>query len=166
MNSVKYQKRGVWHEFSSSPWSFEDIMKVYGKEQVMLIDQLHIFQPAKKEKLEFEYNEDFFTGFDLSLDMFATFLGTIDKYTIYSMVFEIETGVRFKIEEDCMTVAIKKDNQPLLLKTLSLFLSEDEKSDYQRMIKNQGRFVYFKNTESKRIVSKIELWKKFEACVN
>jgi hypothetical protein len=165
-HSVKYTRKDQWLELLIEPIAFKDIVCTFGKNQLMFIDQLHLFQKTENKVGDYDYNEDFFMGIDITLDQFQEFLNIIGNHIIYYMVFEIEDGTCFKIEDSMVTISVKHSNEKKLTEALTFFTSAQETASYQKVMKNQGRYIYFKKTQNVQILTNNELWNKFEACVN
>lgn len=165
--SVKYTKKAQQIELSLEPFSFESIVNLFGKKQFMFIDQLFLFQNEEDKIGEYDYNEEFFYGLDLTLEMFLNFLNSIGNHDIYNMVFEIEDGTCFTIEEGILTISVEGTDEKNLKTMTDLLTSADGlSSNYQKAFENQGRYVYFKKTPEIQVISNNELWNKFETCVN
>jgi len=162
--SVKYTKKEKRSELLIDSITFNDNISFFGKEQQMEIEQLHLFQFTKKGSDD--YNEDFFSGRYLTMEMFQRFLQTLTDYEIYSMAFEIENGIYFKIEDGAVAMSVNSANEKLIYKVLSMFASKNKRIDYDKFLANQGKYIYFKNTPDVQIISNDELWNKFETSVN
>ena len=152
---------------SLEPFSFESIVNLFGKKQLIFIDQLFLFQNKKEKVGDYNYDEEFFSGIDFTLEMFLNVLNSIGKYEIFNMVFEIEDGTNFKLEEGILTVSVDSSNEISLRTITDLLTSADGiSSNYQRAIDNQGRYVYFRKTSEVQVISNNALWNKFETCIN
>ncbi len=165
--SAKFTKKEQQLELKLEPFSFESIVNLFGKNQLMLIDQLFLFQDDEDKIGDYDYNEDFFEGLDITLEMFQTFLNSIGKHEIFSMVFEIEDGTCFKIDEGVLTICVDYSQEKNLRTITDLLTSADGiSSNFQKAVENQGRYVYFNKTPEVQIISDNDLWYKFESCVN
>jgi len=165
--SVKYTKKEQQLELSLEPFSFKSIVNLFGKKQLMFIDQLFLFQNDEDKIGAYDYNEEFFYGLDLTMDMFLTFLNSIGKYKIFNLVFEIEDGTCFTIEEGILTISVDSADEKNLRTITDLLTSADGlSSNYQKAFENQGRYVYFKKSPEVQVISNSDLWNKFETCIN
>ncbi len=165
--SVKYSKKENQIELSLEPFSFESIVNLFGKKQLMFIDQLFLFQNEEDKIGAYDYNEEFFYGLDLTLEIFLNFLNSIGKYKIFNLVFEIENGTCFTIEKGVLTISVDSEDEKNLQAITDLLTSADGlSSNYQKALENQGRYVYFKKTREVQVISNRDLWNKFETCIN
>ena len=165
--SVKYTKKEQQIELSLEPFSFESIVNLFGKKQLMFIDQLFLFQNEEDKIGAYDYNEEFFYGLDLTLEMFLNFLNSVGKYQIFNLTFEIQNGTCFTIKEGVLTISVDSDDEKNLRAITDLLTSADGlSSNYQKALENQGRYVYFKKTREAQVISNNELWTKFETCTN
>ncbi|NJO88042.1 MAG: hypothetical protein HC831_03060 [Chloroflexia bacterium] len=165
--SVKFTKKEQLLELTLEPFSFESIVNLFGRNQLIFIDQLFLFQHDEDKIGDYDYNEDFFKGLDITLEMFHTFLDSIGEYEIFSMAFEIEDGTCFTIDEGTLTIMTNSLQERNLRTITDLLTSADGiSSNYQKAIENQGRYVYFKKTPDVQIISNNDLWYKFEMCAN
>ena len=165
--SVKYTKKEQKIELSLEPYSLDSIANLFGKKQLMLIDQLFLFQNKQDKISDYDYNEEFFYGLDLTLEMFLNFLDSIGEHKIYNMVFEIEDGTHFIINGDVLTISVDNANEKSLRNMTDLLTSTNGLScNYQKALENQGRYVYFKKTPEMQLISNNDLWNKFKNSVN
>ncbi len=164
---VKFTKKELQLELTLEPFSFESIVNLFGRNQLMFIDQLFLFQNEEDKIGDYDFNEDFFEGLDITLEMFQTFLDSIGKHEIFSMVFEIEDGTCFTINEGVLTVSVDSSEEKNLGTLTDLLTSADGiSSNFQKALENQGRYVYFNKTSEVQIISNNDLWYKFEMCTN
>ncbi len=165
--SMKFTKKEQQIELTLAPFSFESIANLFGRNQLMFIDQLFLFQHEEDKIGNYDYNEDFFEGLDITLEMFQTFLDSIGKHKIFSLVFEIEDGSYFKIEDGILTVGADCSQEKNLKTLTDLLTSADGfSSNFQKAFENQGRYVYFNKTPEVQIISNNDLWYKFNMCIN
>jgi hypothetical protein len=164
--SVKYLKKEKSLELVIEPFVFDDIVDLFGKKQLMTIETFCLFQNEEDLSSDYDFNEDSFSDMDITLEFFSVFLKSIGKYEIHCFVFEIEDGTQFSIEEERVKILIKQEEQKTFEKLFSLFSSSDDIISLQKLLNNQGRYIYFNKTPETLLISNNELWNKFACSVN
>lgn len=57
---AKYSRKVKYLELSLEPYSLESIVHLFGKEQLIFIEQLFLFQHEEDKIGDYDFNEDFF----------------------------------------------------------------------------------------------------------
>ena len=162
MNSMKNN----WLELSVGNLAFDEIVRIFGKDQQMIIDKLYLFEYNKKGIGDNEYNEDFFYGVYLTLEMFLRFLQSINHYEILGLVFELEDGTLFHIDDGMATISIHQKDEEYLLKALSQLKSEYFAPFYQNTFEKSISHRFIKKTSEIQLIENREFFDQFELCSN
>jgi hypothetical protein len=160
---VKYTKKENRGRLLIESLTFDDIVEFFGNDQQMKIEKLYLFQALADN---FCYNEDFFSGRYLTLEMFQRFLQSLDNYEILCLAFEIDNGIYFKIEENQVTILVKSTNEELINQLLSTYSTKTRSTDYLKLITTSKKYVYYKKTPEVQIISNNKLWNNFDRSVN
>lgn len=164
--SIKYLKKESSFELQLEPFSLYEVLSTFGLNQYVRVDLLNLFQSPETKIGDFDYNEDFLAGMELTLETFLSFLESIGEYEIFSMAFEIEDGTYFYIEEGILKISIAQDEEHKVFNLISNENNCFDSDTYNQLIQNEGRFVYLNKTPKYKIISNNELWNKFEFNVN
>lgn len=164
--SIKYLKKESSFELQLEPFSLHDVLSTFDVNQYVRVDLLHLFQSPEAKIGDFDYNEDFLAGMELTLETLLSFLDSIGEYEIFNMAFEIEDGTYFNIEEGILKIIVANDEEHKILDLISAENSHFDSDTYNKLKQNEGRFVYLNKTTKYNVISNNELWNKFEIAVN